>query len=311
LHASTEKGKPSSTVSLHYRARIQQSTGDVLFSMFPLAKEINLSTLGEDWRNSALMLSTVASDMFTKSVPHLRMSKIEPGKLHGLIGQKNILLNNTNVGLLNNVNTAFANNTNTGFAKFSGPPDFGQSQQQQNSLFSQSAVPPGQSTAFLPQATGFGGFGAAPAPSAGLFGMPDGSLFGGASQSNAFRSEMTSNGAFGASSGGFGTSVQRPEAVHAAVLPPPANDHGLASFEEITSPSPFSEPTTVVTEGPLSATYAVEGDSTIPSDGVVHQVSIAVPSFESKVTQTSTPALPCPHSGMPADDVPSILRRMH
>jgi hypothetical protein len=33
LHATTENGKPSSSVSLHYRARIQQSTGNFVFSM--------------------------------------------------------------------------------------------------------------------------------------------------------------------------------------------------------------------------------------------------------------------------------------
>ncbi|KIM77452.1 hypothetical protein PILCRDRAFT_12084 [Piloderma croceum F 1598] len=269
LHASTENGKPSSVISLHYRARIQQSTG-------------------EDWKNSALMLSTVASDMFAKSVPHLRMSKIDLGKPHGLFGQKNPLLSNTNNGFVNNASIGLMNNANVGFAKFAGPPNaFGQpqqQQQQQQSLFSQLATPPAP-------AAGFGAFGAPPA-SSGLFGVTPasagGALFGGAPYSNAFGGGSTSGGAFGGSS--FGASIPPTAAVHAAVLSQPEDDT-LSSFEEITSPGPFSEPTTIVTESPLSATYAVEGESTIPSDGVAHQVSIAVLSFESKVTHVCCPKI--------------------
>jgi hypothetical protein len=279
LHASTENGKPSSSVSLHYRARIQQSTGDILFPMLRLTKVFNHLSLGEDWKNSALMLSTVASDMFAKSVPHLRVSKIALGKPHGLFGQKNPLLNNANVGLMNNANV--------GFTKFAGPPNpFGQPQQhqqqhQQQPLFGQLAASPAP-------APGFGAFGA-PAPAGGLFGVTPaagGTLFGGAPHSNAFGGGTTSGSVFGAS---FGASTLPTAAVPAAVTTEP--DDIVSSFEEITSPGAFSEPTTVVTESPLSATYAVEGESTIPSDGVAHQVSIAVLSFESKVTHVCCPKI--------------------
>ena len=44
LHATTDNGKPSSSVSLHYRARIQQSTGNSLFFALSLLKVTN-STL--------------------------------------------------------------------------------------------------------------------------------------------------------------------------------------------------------------------------------------------------------------------------
>ncbi|KDQ59015.1 hypothetical protein JAAARDRAFT_192573, partial [Jaapia argillacea MUCL 33604] len=47
LHATTENGKPSSAVSLQYRSRITQWTG-------------------EDWKDTSLTLSTSASDTITK-----------------------------------------------------------------------------------------------------------------------------------------------------------------------------------------------------------------------------------------------------
>jgi hypothetical protein len=69
-----------------------------------------------------------------------------------------------------------------------------------------------------------------------------------------------------------------------------AADDVISTFEEITCPT-SSEPTTVVTESPLSVSYAVEGESTIPSDGVAHQVSIAVLTFESEVTHVCCPKI--------------------
>jgi hypothetical protein len=254
--------------------------------MLRSTKVINHLSLGEDWKNSALMLSTVASDMFAKSVPHLRMSKIDLGKPHGLFGQKNSLLSNANNGFTNNASVGLMNNANVGFMKFAGTSNaFGQpqqQQQQQQSLFGQLAPPA--------PAAGFGAFGVPSTPS-GLFGVTPasagGALFGVAPHSNAFGGGTTSGGAFGSSS--FGASIPT-AAVHAAVVPQPEDDTA-SSFEEITSPGPFSEPTTIVTESPLSATYAVEGESTIPSDGIAHQVSIAVLSFESKVTHVCCPKI--------------------
>jgi len=44
----------------------------------------------------------------------------------------------------------------------------------------------------------------------------------------------------------------------------------------------LGEPTSVVRESPLALTYHVEGASGVPSDGVPHQVSVAVLPFEAK-----------------------------
>src|SRR5580698_135524 len=59
LHATTEAGMPTPSVSLHYRARITQSTG-------------------EDWTDVELSLSTADMDLSNKTIPVLRPTKIQP-----------------------------------------------------------------------------------------------------------------------------------------------------------------------------------------------------------------------------------------
>ncbi|KAJ3507403.1 hypothetical protein NLJ89_g6323 [Agrocybe chaxingu] len=68
LHATTENGKPSSCVTLHYRARVKQSTG-------------------EDWTNAALTLSTIASDTIVRRIPQLRTITMRPKAPFTLFGQ--------------------------------------------------------------------------------------------------------------------------------------------------------------------------------------------------------------------------------
>ncbi|KAH9038570.1 hypothetical protein EDB85DRAFT_2072734 [Lactarius pseudohatsudake] len=68
LHATTDAGVPSPSVSLHYRARITQSTG-------------------EDWTDVALTLSTADMNLSTQSIPTLIPTKIRPPK--SLFGQSN------------------------------------------------------------------------------------------------------------------------------------------------------------------------------------------------------------------------------
>lgn len=46
---------------------------------------------------------------------------------------------------------------------------------------------------------------------------------------------------------------------------------------------------TVVSESALALTYAVEGKSTIPSDGIAHQVSIASLPFEATTAHVVVP----------------------
>ena len=79
-------------------------------------------------------------------------------------------------------------------------------------------------------------------------------------------------------------------------VPYPETDYGAVdqveeeeAFEKVGGPAAFLEPATVVSESPLAISYAVDGKSTIPSDGVAHQVSVAVLPFESKVTHVTIP----------------------
>ncbi|TFK61692.1 hypothetical protein BDN72DRAFT_863410 [Pluteus cervinus] len=66
LHAQTVKGKPSNTVSLQYRAKVKQLTG-------------------EDWTNASLTISTVSSDTSAKSIPEVAPVKIKAQTAgHGL-----------------------------------------------------------------------------------------------------------------------------------------------------------------------------------------------------------------------------------
>jgi hypothetical protein len=140
-----------------------------------------------------------------------------------------------------------------------------------------------RSTAPVPVATD-GLFGTPTAPVTNLYrggaGGGGASEFGGGSSSSAF----------GVSRGIFGAFAPAVEAAPSAPAPQP-EDEGLSGFEEITGPRPFSEPMTVIIKSPLSVSYAVEGESTIPSDGIAHQVSVAVLSFDSKVTHVCCPKI--------------------
>ena len=59
LYASSEDGKPSTSVSLHYRVNVQQRTG-------------------EDWNDAKLILSTSATDMLDAGVPSSGSLTIQP-----------------------------------------------------------------------------------------------------------------------------------------------------------------------------------------------------------------------------------------
>lgn len=202
----------------------------------------------------------MASDTIAKSVPHLLAAKIysRSKATGGLFGN-------------NNAGQKFGQPTigvpNQGMAiQQQQPPAFGFGGQQQQSVPSNTGSLFGSSTGATGSA--FGAFGAAPS-GGGLFGGGGGGLFG------------TSTAA----------------APAAAPPPPPApapsvpQDDNFSSFEEVTAPGALSEPTTIVTESPLSVSYSVEGESTIPSDGVPHQVSVAILAFDSKVTHVCCPKI--------------------
>lgn len=237
VHATTENGKPSSAVTLHYRARIKQWTG-------------------EDWTDAALILSTVSSDM-SKDIPRLLPSTIKPRAA-------------PNKGFFQpQSQQAFQQNQ----------PNFHQFQQSQVPTTNIAVV----SQNVLP---------AAPAQSS-IFGQPTGAPrpFGGSSSGGLFGSSASSAPAFGSS--GFGSAAGTSSSTFGAFGSAPAPADSVQesttedSFEVVAGP--VTEPATVVNETPLAISYSVERASTIPSDDVAHQVSVAILTFEAKVTHVAIP----------------------
>ena len=115
LHATTEAGVPAPSVSLHYRARITQSTG-------------------EDWTDVKLTLSTADMDLSNKTIPVYIPTKIRP--------PRPIFFGPRAIGHAQTQNHAFgqANAPQPAF----GQAPFGQANAPQPSAFGQAAF--GQST---------------------------------------------------------------------------------------------------------------------------------------------------------------------
>ncbi|KAJ7239375.1 hypothetical protein B0H12DRAFT_1237581 [Mycena haematopus] len=251
LHAATDNSKPSSSVSLHYRARIMQSTG-------------------EDWTDTALTLSTVSASTVAKSIPWLNAVKIKPQSARsGLFGS------NTNKGHANNA-PAFGHTS--GFGAFGQPQQQMQQMQPQMHLQAQMQAMQRQQQMQPSQ-------------------QQPSSLFG------SVQAQPQQQSLFGASvpqaQGGLFGSTQQPVQAQAQTFSvPPTQDQSTAAtglefeaedFEDIDVPNAMSGPMTIVTETPLAISYAVEGATTVPSDGTVHQVSVAVLPFEAKISHICSP----------------------
>ena len=63
------------------------------------------------------------------------------------------------------------------------------------------------------------------------------------------------------------------------------------TFEEVPSPAAITEPSSFVAETPIAISYSITGESTIPSDGVEHQVSVAVLPFDTKISYVTIPRI--------------------
>ncbi|PPQ76385.1 hypothetical protein CVT24_007939 [Panaeolus cyanescens] len=265
LHAKTESGKPSPSVSLHYRARITQSTG-------------------ESWNNTSLTLSTVSSDnVVDGSIPQLKALRIQPAPLFGSAVRQS------------------QRNNNTGFPQFAGKAQpfgaFGASNLPVvNSRDVSFGAPSAQPA--LNQQTQTSAFGS----STGLFGSSantttsGGSLFGGggAPSSGGLFGSSANTATFGGGPFGGGVVPQAVIGGHTSLPPVPESTHPLPDedFEEVEDPAAtITEPKTIVSETPIAIAYSVHGESTIPSDGIQHQVSIAVLPFQSKISYITIPRI--------------------
>ena len=233
LHATTEAGIPATSVSLHYRARIAQSTG-------------------EDWTDVKLTLSTADMDLSNKTIPVLRPTKIQPPKspiLFGSIGPASGWSRPALQGVISRPQAQLVALGQPG----NGPTDFASQRviptQSQNTEFGAFAPPPPHPP---------------PPPPAGLFGSSAGS-----------------------------TRDRTHDIIpQSAVVPADGwqdigeNDDAIADEEQMNT---IGESTSVVHESPLALTYHVEGASGVPSDGVPHQVTIAVLPFEAKIQHVTVP----------------------
>ena len=239
LHATTEAGVPAPSVSLHYRARITQSTG-------------------EDWTDVKLTLSTADMDLSNKTIPVFIPTKIRPPKsLFGYCAP--------------------------GYVQTQNP--------SQSVAFGQTNVPPpttfGQASALPPSAFG--------QPRAPVFGQPSISPAPAFGQASAvpvasFGAPAQSRGLVSAPPGLFGAPAQ-PALAPSQSADIPADD-SLWDFGDdigVSTTAIGEQPTSVVHESPLALTYYVEGSSGVPSDGVPHQVSIAVLPFEANIQHVTVP----------------------
>ncbi|KAI0287205.1 hypothetical protein BC826DRAFT_917531 [Russula brevipes] len=220
LHATTEAGVPASSVSLHYRARVTQSTG-------------------EDWTNVELTLSTADMDLSNQAIPVLRPTKIRPPSIFG-------------------------------FAAFAGG---GQPQTQQlppQGVFGQAIGQPMQQMQQIQQ----------------IQQMPE-------QWQKYSQAKLHPLPAFGSQAAGAAAAPAAPthrRARRADFMDVEAEFDVLTDEEEAEEvATPIGEPTSVVHESPLALTYHVEGASGVPSDGVPHQVSVAVLPFEAKIQHVTVP----------------------
>ncbi|EIN04009.1 hypothetical protein PUNSTDRAFT_108850 [Punctularia strigosozonata HHB-11173 SS5] len=252
LYATTDSsGQPAKSVSLNYRARVTQTTG-------------------EDWVDTSLVLSTASSDMSATGIPLLRGLRIDPAynafrPSGGLFGNNTI-----------NVQAHSQKQTNGSVFGSNSPfGAFGGSSTNQapsgTSLFGKAAT---TAVASQQQATTGGG----------LFGQPAagaGGLFGAAAQVQQYQVQPVQQ------STGFGPFGQAAQASRPADAFDQDEDESV--LVDVPNVSALKEPTTVVSESPLSLTYSVDGKSSVPSDGLGHQVSVASLPFECTTTYVSVP----------------------
>ena len=150
-------------------------------------------------------------------------------------------------------------------------------------------------------ATTTSGFGALQASQPGLFGTTPQPGFGGASQvpqqtTSLFGAPQAPN-VFGATQTVLPSSIS-PFLAFANTTPAPTEDQIDVldpelelDYEEVEGTSALTEPTTIVSETPMAISFSVHGQSTIPSDGIDHQVSVAVLPFTAKISYIAIPRM--------------------
>jgi uncharacterized protein (TIGR02231 family) len=237
LHAATEDGRPSTAVTLEYRARIKQSTG-------------------EDWRDTTLVLSTSAYDARGKGDPQLKTLLLKertklpammhrptmivqpPGPMPSWVQPAAHVVSQDHARRRSHSSLSERSSVSRSHSRSRSPATV-VVQNRRHSL-SPTRFDPPETTYSVQRRTAT---------------MPDSEEYG------------------------FGT----PE------LEALSDSEVEETFEQVETPGVAEKPKTVVSESPLSMTYSVQGKSSIPSDGIAHQVLVASLPFEASVTYVAVP----------------------
>jgi hypothetical protein len=255
-------GKPTTKLALHYRAAVNQSTG-------------------EDWTEAILILSTASPDSLGSHIPRLASMKITPKQWGGIFQNKQ---QNRNVA---------PNPFNPGTQNL-----FGFSQQQQQPQLP--AVPFGAAAQQQPQQAPVNAFGTQQ-PATALFGSSNPpvagvGLFGQAASipptavaSTSLFAAPTNPAPSAAPTSIFGSSAGP------TANPPPATEdfvHVAPDEEAADDPEALPEmeiPSAATKENSMAANFEVKGNANIRSDGSNHKVAIAVLNFDAKIQTVAVP----------------------
>lgn len=303
LHATTGVGHPSSSVSLHYRAAIQQSTG-------------------EDWRDTSISVSSATPGQWQK-IPPLRAICIRPS------WQQNWVHNTANrpgqpftfgpSGASPTPGALFGGDKNSGVPQqperptqafgglFGSQPAPPVHPQQQRPLFGQPE--PGFA---LNGSTGLFGISNQPAGLASIHQAPSAlstgvnlpgiaSVMGGAFGSFGSATPLGATGSTGPASTAPGASANHPQQQQVGSVDlseewmnvgMPMSTAPMSDLNSNTAPDAiegWAETKAVVSESTVASTFRVEGNCSIPSGLTPHKVALAILKFDAKVNYVSVP----------------------
>ncbi|KAG6867698.1 hypothetical protein C0993_012166 [Termitomyces sp. T159_Od127] len=211
-----------------------------------------VQSTGEDWTNASLTLSTMSSDTVAKNIPQLIPVKLRP---RAIFGPGRSLFGEKR-GVFNVPTQQSAHNSVDGVNGSGGT--------------SASFVPTAPQHQAFQQNTHTPLFGAGSTTS--LQAHPGASM-------KVASTVAPGNGFGGGLFGAFGASSQH------------STSKIDETFEEISAMGVSTEPMTFVNETPVAVFFSITGKSTIPSDGVEHQVSVAILPFEAKISYVVIPRI--------------------
>ena len=108
---------------------------------------------------------------------------------------------------------------------------------------------------------------------------------------------------------GGGQGLFRAQRQQQQQTPSPIRSRTEDASEDIPTLASATEPSSSVAETPIAISFSITGVFTIPSDGVEHQVSVAVLPFDATIFHVTTPRID-PRVYLQVTDLLSIISRM-